>query len=178
MDQHQIGMTTLSSHPYGISRKVGFIAGTPPASSRSNTRLSAIKWRFPSDPTITTTAIRASTAPTKLSKDFMFFAVSYFFDYSKELDRAFTPSSFFSNHPGDFYTLGQDSIFCPLTCQITNLNFRSQNPDFDFKIAQIEKKTIIFHFIWCTVFEIHRKSLIQHCERSELRLHFVWTKVN
>ena len=24
----------------------------------------------------------------------------------------------------------------------------------------------------CTVFEIHRKSLIQHCERSELRLHF------
>ena len=122
MDQHQIGMTTLSSHPYGISRKVGFIAGTPPASSRSNTRLSAIKWRFPSDPTITTTAIRASTAPTKLSKDFMFFAVSYFFDYSKELDRAFTPSSFFSNHPGDFYTLGQDSIFCPLTCQITNSN--------------------------------------------------------
>ena len=29
-----------------------------------------------------------------------------------------------------------------------------------------------------TVFENHRKSLIQHCERSELRLHFVWTKVN
>ena len=27
-----------------------------------------------------------------------------------------------------------------------------------------------------TVF--HRKSLIQHCERSELRLHFEWTKVN
>ena len=23
----------------------------------------------------------------------------------------------------------------------------------------------------------HRKSLIQHCERSELRLHFEWTKV-
>ena len=30
----------------------------------------------------------------------------------------------------------------------------------------------------CTVFENHRKSLIQHCERSELRLHFEWTKVN
>ena len=30
----------------------------------------------------------------------------------------------------------------------------------------------------CTVFENHRKSLIQHCERSELRLHFEWTKVD
>ena len=30
----------------------------------------------------------------------------------------------------------------------------------------------------CTVFENHRKSLIQHCERSVLRLHFEWTKVN
>ena len=29
-----------------------------------------------------------------------------------------------------------------------------------------------------TVFENHRKCLIQHCERSELRLHFEWTKVN
>ena len=29
-----------------------------------------------------------------------------------------------------------------------------------------------------TVFENHRKSLIQHCERSELRIHFEWTKVN
>ena len=29
-----------------------------------------------------------------------------------------------------------------------------------------------------TVFENHIKSLIQHCERSELRLHFEWTKVN
>ena len=26
--------------------------------------------------------------------------------------------------------------------------------------------------------ENHRKSLIQHCERNELRLHFEWTKVN
>ena len=30
----------------------------------------------------------------------------------------------------------------------------------------------------CTVFENHSKSLIQHCERSELRLHFEWTKVD
>ena len=29
-----------------------------------------------------------------------------------------------------------------------------------------------------TVLENHRKSLIQHCERSELRLHFEWTKVD
>ena len=29
-----------------------------------------------------------------------------------------------------------------------------------------------------TVFENHRKSRIQQCERSELRLHFEWTKVN
>ena len=30
----------------------------------------------------------------------------------------------------------------------------------------------------CTVFENHRKSLIQHCDQSELRLHFEWTKVD
>ena len=35
-----------------------------------------------------------------------------------------------------------------------------------------------FFLNWSTVFENHRKSLIQHCERSELRLHFEWTKVN
>ena len=29
-----------------------------------------------------------------------------------------------------------------------------------------------------TVFENHRKSLIQHCDRSEQRLHFEWTKVS
>ena len=29
-----------------------------------------------------------------------------------------------------------------------------------------------------TVFENHRKSIIQHCERSELRLHLEWTKVD
>ena len=28
-----------------------------------------------------------------------------------------------------------------------------------------------------TMFENHRKSLIQHCELSELRSHFEWTKV-
>ena len=29
-----------------------------------------------------------------------------------------------------------------------------------------------------TVFENHKKSLIQHCERSELCLRFEWTKIN
>ena len=29
-----------------------------------------------------------------------------------------------------------------------------------------------------TVSENHRKGLIQHCERSEIHLHFEWTKVN
>ena len=29
-----------------------------------------------------------------------------------------------------------------------------------------------------TVFENRRKSLIQHCKRSELRLYFEWTKIN
>ena len=29
-----------------------------------------------------------------------------------------------------------------------------------------------------TVFENHRKCLIQHCERSELHLHFEWPKVH
>ena len=27
------------------------------------------------------------------------------------------------------------------------------------------------------MFENHRKNIIQHCERSELRLHFQWTQV-
>ena len=34
------------------------------------------------------------------------------------------------------------------------------------------------NLVWCTVIESHRKSLIQHCKRSELRLHFEWTNVN
>ena len=29
-----------------------------------------------------------------------------------------------------------------------------------------------------TVFKNHRKSRIQHCERSELRLHFEWPKIH
>ena len=44
------------------------------------------------------------------------------------------------------------------------LNIRSKNSNFGFKLE-------------FTVFENYRKSLIQHCERSELRLHFEWTIV-
>ena len=39
-------------------------------------------------------------------------------------------------------------------------------------------ETFYVDFQTLTVFENHRKSFIQHCERSELRLHFEWTKVN
>ena len=41
------------------------------------------------------------------------------------------------------------------------------------QLKENQYKSAIF-----TVFENYRKSLIQHCERSELRLHFEWTKVN
>ena len=44
------------------------------------------------------------------------------------------------------------------------------------------RETLVNYHLWwlpkptrITVFENHRKSLIQHCERSELRLHFEWT---
>ena len=48
--------------------------------------------------------------------------------------------------------------------------------DGSFYIVQNDKNQGKFEV--GTVFENHRKSLIQHCERSELRLHFEWTKVN
>ena len=45
---------------------------------------------------------------------------------------------------------------------------------FLFSIPKLDLKP--WHYT--TVFENLRKSLIQHCERSELRLHFEWTKVH
>ena len=39
-------------------------------------------------------------------------------------------------------------------------------------------KLYLPYLVYSTVFENHIKSLMQHCERSELRLHFKWTKVN
>ena len=38
--------------------------------------------------------------------------------------------------------------------------------------------TICNQLYFTTVFENHRKCLIQHCQRSELHLHFEWTIVN
>ena len=53
----------------------------------------------------------------------------------------------------------------------SSLNFAS---DFKTRSARL----LIISLSRPTVFENHRKSLIQHCERSELFLHFEWTKVN
>mgnify|MGYP006903763246 CR=1 FL=1 len=60
---------------------------------------------------------------------------------------------------------------------------RAKNAKFFRFPADVFHMTLIriiwlFFFGTFTVFENHRKSLIQHCERSELRLHFEWTKVN
>ena len=49
---------------------------------------------------------------------------------------------------------------------------RRQNDFCDFEKVKRKKEHLF------TVFENHRKSSIQHCERSELRLHFEWTKVD
>ena len=54
------------------------------------------------------------------------------------------------------------------------------------RVKQILLAPLLFHFAFkkslktkaqSTVFENRQKSRIQHCERSELRLHFEWTKV-
>ena len=44
-------------------------------------------------------------------------------------------------------------------------------------MAGLRKGDFLLEVSIITVFENHRKSPIQHCERSELRLHFEWTKV-
>ena len=36
----------------------------------------------------------------------------------------------------------------------------------------------MYTYYFCTLFENYSKSLILHCERSELRLHYEWTKVD
>ena len=45
-------------------------------------------------------------------------------------------------------------------------------------MTKIQRKSKINILPPSQVFENHRKSLIQHCERSELRLQFKWTKVH
>ena len=51
------------------------------------------------------------------------------------------------------------------------LHFQVNSKSHSMKICN----TLLTFF---TMFENHRKSLIQHDERSELRLHFEWTKVH
>ena len=55
-----------------------------------------------------------------------------------------------------------------------------KNAQYDFLLIEGPGlvKVSIFHSVLLTVFKNHRKSLIEHCERSELRLHFEWTKVD
>ena len=61
----------------------------------------------------------------------------------------------------DFFFFCSSRFFFPTICS----KIKVKNPLLD----------------WCssksTVFENHRKSLIQHCERSKLRVHLEWTKV-
>ena len=53
-----------------------------------------------------------------------------------------------------------------------------------WKVAKLTHESHkLSHFLFSatkndTVFKNHIKSLIQYCERSELRSHFEWTKVN
>ena len=64
--------------------------------------------------------------------------------------------------------------------QARGLNYRKfkmrNNTCWSVKISRF-KRSYYCRTYRCTVFENYRKSLIQHCERNELRLHFEWTKV-
>ena len=46
------------------------------------------------------------------------------------------------------------------------------------KVRDPKKSAPFRRLIKATVVENHRKSRIQYCEQSELRLHFEWAKVN
>ena len=50
--------------------------------------------------------------------------------------------------------------------------------DFLMNFSTFELRYLSLKILHHTVFENHRKSLIHHYERSELRLHFELTKVN
>ena len=55
--------------------------------------------------------------------------------------------------------------------QASNTVFRNNEK------SLLAKSSLLIH-CRITVFENHPKSLIQNCERSELRLQFEWTKVH
>ena len=69
--------------------------------------------------------------------------------------------------------------WCHLTVSFSKHFFHLQNDEWDrlFLTGKSPEKRAkyssrMYSFCSITVFENHRKSLIQHCERSELRLHF------
>ena len=85
-----------------------------------------------------------------------------------------TSCKIFSCFPSDFpsdYSRNQrkSALVCDLTC-IAFIKV-------EVHMVSAILSTLMRLYI-CTVFENHSKSIIQHCERSELRLHFEWTKVH
>ena len=70
------------------------------------------------------------------------------------------------------FSYKMDFFFLFYSKKFVNFSLCRQHPH--YKISLISLFVVNIH----TVFENHRKSLIQHCERSELRLHFEWTKVS
>ena len=77
----------------------------------------------------------------------------------------------------------QDSLLLLL------LSYSMRGPQLDLKVSfekkfswlatvQLKGRRALQKICVGTVFENHRKSIVQHCERSELRLYFEWTKVN
>ena len=72
------------------------------------------------------------------------------------------------------------------SCQISNLLLEVISERWDFakqsfmkaKTRQQNNFEIPSLSLYYTMFENHRKSLSHNCERSELRLHFEWTKVH
>ena len=61
-------------------------------------------------------------------------------------------------------------LFHVLCCRIRTRNQEEQNRAFFFSITRKGHRSIRKKPARLTVFENHRKSLIQHCERSELSL--------
>ena len=55
---------------------------------------------------------------------------------------------------------------------------RTMQRKLQMKDAEINRQSTELHKLRVKLFENHRKSPIQHCERSELRSNFEWTKVH
>ena len=73
-----------------------------------------------------------------------------------------------SNFPAAFQLTTKRKSLSKLEKSITNLSKRSK---YELKYVQNEAQNT-------QCLKITEKGLIQHCERSELRLHFEWTKVH